>query len=187
MTWYDTQNKIQYTDIENTNNQCYTNYQQQSVIHQVEPCPVSAPTPTTLDIRRMESRHGGASLVTLLLRATRLSQDQQLPQEQEQKQEQEHWQNHLWDHPHTFPLKNKWLLPQSNKPLFLNLTPKIYTTALMGHTINHHHKPLLDIINRGSRFLLLRSDPVPTTTLKSHKHQSSKICHHSTQVYTPRT
>ena len=86
MIWHTEQ--IQDTDIKNTNNQCNTNYQQQSVIHQVEPCPVSAPTPTTLDIRRMESRHGGASLVTLLLRATRLSQDQQLPQEQEQKQEQ---------------------------------------------------------------------------------------------------
>ena len=99
----------------------------------------------------------------------------------------EHWQNHLWDHPHTFPLKNKWLLLQSTKPIFQNLTPKIYTTTSIRHTTNHHHKPLLDIINRDSRFLLLRSDPVPTTTLKSHKHQSSKICHHSTQVYTPRT
>ena len=47
--WHDmTQNKTQYTDIEHQQSSLYQLYQQQNVIHQVEPCPVSAPTPTTL-------------------------------------------------------------------------------------------------------------------------------------------
>ena len=52
LTCYNTEQNT--THRQNSNIQYYTNHQQQSVIHQVEPCPVSAPTPTTLGSNKLE-------------------------------------------------------------------------------------------------------------------------------------
>ena len=120
---------------------------------------------------KLESRHGRASLITQLIASNETITDQQLLQEQEQKQEQGQWQNHLWDHPHTFPLKKKWLLPQSSKPIFQNHTPKIYTTTSIRHTTNHHHKPLLNIINRDSRIFSPDQGYMSSRPCSNHNNQ----------------
>ena len=59
------------------------------MIHQVEPCPVSAPTPTTLGSNKLERQAWRGQPRYSNIASNEAITDQQLQQEKEQEQEQE--------------------------------------------------------------------------------------------------